>query len=279
MSNRFGYIGVPKTQTQSANSGIFSLSDVNALIQDDKWSGNAVTVDYLVIAGGGNGGGQFGAGGGAGGYRTSFGSGNISGANSAVESSILVTKGTDLTVTVGGGTSNSVFSTIECIRGGGGGGNGGGGGSGGSGGGGGQQGGAGGAGTAGQGKAGKSGGGNTDGGGAGGASQTPTGRQGGAGLASEITGSSVTRAGGGGSHQNGGGGTGGGGNSNGQAGTANTGGGGGGNNGAGASGVVILRYPASATITVGSGLTSSTATDGADKVTTFTAGTDNISFS
>jgi hypothetical protein len=33
------------------------------------------------------------------------------------------------------------------------------------------------------------------------------------------------------------------------------------------------------TITVGGGLTSSTATVGANKVTTFTAGTDSISFS
>jgi hypothetical protein len=42
---------------------------------------------------------------------------------------------------------------------------------------------------------------------------------------------------------------------------------------------VIIRYPNTRTITVGSGLTSSTATDGSDKVTTFTAGTDIISFS
>ena len=49
--------------------------------------------------------------------------------------------------------------------------------------------------------------------------------------------------------------------------------------GAGGSGVVILRYPAGNTINVGSGLTSSTATDGDFKVTTFTAGTDTITFS
>jgi hypothetical protein len=42
---------------------------------------------------------------------------------------------------------------------------------------------------------------------------------------------------------------------------------------------VIIRYPNARTITVGSGLTSSTTTDGSDKVTTFTAGTDTISFS
>jgi hypothetical protein len=47
----------------------------------------------------------------------------------------------------------------------------------------------------------------------------------------------------------------------------------------GGSGVVILRYPNTYTITIGAGLTGSTATDGSDKVTTFTAGTGNISFS
>jgi hypothetical protein len=39
-----------------------------------------------------------------------------------------------------------------------------------------------------------------------------------------------------------------------------------------------LRYPATYTITVGAGLTSSTATVGSDKVTTITAGTGNISW-
>ena len=72
----------------------------------------------------------------------------------------------------------------------------------------------------------------------------------------------------------------------GTAGTANTGGGGGGtggasgtSSGAGGSGVVILRYLSSAgTITVGAGLTGTTATDGDYKVTTITAGTGNVSW-
>jgi hypothetical protein len=42
---------------------------------------------------------------------------------------------------------------------------------------------------------------------------------------------------------------------------------------------VILRYPtASGTITIGAGLTGSTATDGSFKVTTLTAGTGNVSW-
>ena len=66
-----------------------------------------------------------------------------------------------------------------------------------------------------------------------------------------------------------------------------TGGGGGGKRllgtalttGAGGSGVVILRYLTSAgTITIGAGLTGSTATDGSHKVTTLTAGTGNVSW-
>ena len=61
-----------------------------------------------------------------------------------------------------------------------------------------------------------------------------------------------------------------------------SGGGGGANNNAGAggsSGVVILRYPNTQTITLGAGLTATTATIGTDKVTTFTAGTGTITFS
>ena len=73
-----------------------------------------------------------------------------------------------------------------------------------------------------------------------------------------------------------------GGGTNNNNGTVNTGGGGGGsgaNSGGNAgSGIVILRYPNTVTISVGAGLTSSTATDGSDKVTTFTAGTDTVSF-
>jgi hypothetical protein len=69
------------------------------------------------------------------------------------------------------------------------------------------------------------------------------------------------------------------------AGATNTGGGGGGQSqtntagAAGGSGVVILRYPSAYTITAGGSLTSSTATVGTDKVTTFTAGSDTITFS
>ena len=67
------------------------------------------------------------------------------------------------------------------------------------------------------------------------------------------------------------------------AGTANKGGGGGGGGGvdvgaAGGSGVVILRYPTAYTITIGAGLTGTTATDGSSKVTTLTAGSGNVSW-
>ena len=122
------------------------------------------------------------------------------------------------------------------------------------------------------------------------------GGNGGTGFTSSITGASVVYAGGGGGagYSTGGSATGGGGagkNVDGGAGnaaTANSGGGGGGGTtagntsntagGAGGSGVVILRYPNTYTISQ-SGLTLSTATTGSDKVTTITAGTGTISFS
>ena len=170
-----------------------------------------------------------------------------------------------------------------------------------------------------QGYAGGDGGGDNDGGGGGGAgavganaSSSTTGASGGDGLANSITGSSVTYAGGGaggkaifasttvfaGSGGSGGGGNGAAGSSNTSIqstdGSPNTGGGGGGggwNNsptntsagGDGGSGVVIIRYPNAYTITETTSpnvLTFTTATDGSDKVTTFTAGTNGtIQFS
>jgi hypothetical protein len=46
----------------------------------------------------------------------------------------------------------------------------------------------------------------------------------------------------------------------------------------GGSGVVILRYPSSLTIKIGAGLTGTTSTVGANKVTSITNGTGNVSF-
>lgn len=102
----------------------------------------------------------------------------------------------------------------------------------------------------------------------------PNGGSGGNGLASSITGSSVTRAGGGGGegHTSG---------SDGSGGTgASAAGGGGQPQSAGQDGVVILRYPNTLTINFNpSQLTGTTATDGTDKVTTFTAGSGSIYWS
>jgi len=126
------------------------------------------------------------------------------------------------------------------------------------------------------------------------ASDGTAGGDGGAGVSSSITGSAVVRAGGGGGsiYTNGGtvgaggaggGGAGGHGTSDAVDGTVNTGGGGGGasnarTSGAGGSGIVILRYPNTYTISQ-SGLTLTTATDGSDKVTTITAGIGTVSWS
>ena len=48
--------------------------------------------------------------------------------------------------------------------------------------------------------------------------------------------------------------------------------------GAGGSGVIILRYPSAYTITIGAGLTGTTATVSTNKVTTITAGSGNVSW-
>ena len=128
-------------------------------------------------------------------------------------------------------------------------------------------------------------GGGGGGGGASSAGVTSTtanaGGNGGNGLTTTITGTSTSFCGGGGGKGRGSGdgtgGTGGGGAAD-SPGTANTGGGAGGNVQQGGSGVVILRYPNTYTVTIGSGLTGSTATDGSDKVTTLTAGIGNIQF-
>ena len=146
-----------------------------------------------------------------------------------------------------------------------------------------------------------SGGASGGGGGAGAAggdanASTYVGGDGGDGVQTSITGTATYFAGGGGGTGGGTGGAGSGGqgggadgtrNAAGNSGTANTGGGAGGiivfgthqlYGGNGGSGIVILRYPNTYTISQ-SGLTLSTATTGSDKVTTITAGTGTISFS
>jgi hypothetical protein len=278
------------------------------------------TVDFLVIAGGGGGGRadnnqtQGGGGGGAGGYRNSYLT-ETSGGGGSSEASLSFNVGTVYTVTVGAGgagattgtatngtngvnssISGTGITTITSSGGGGGGGldlTGSAGGSGGGAGTGGSSA-VGGAGTANQGFAGGSntastyhagGGGGSGAVGVAGGSGTGNG---GAGLASSITGSSVTRAGGGGggphstNNNRGAGGSGGGGQSglggsNGADGTANTGSGGGGNScvlgsgnsgGNGGKGVVILRIPTASYSGTTTGSPTVT-TDGSDKVIVF----------
>jgi len=273
----------------------------------------SISISYLIVAGGGAGGGHintnYGGGGGAGGMLT----GTKNDASSATNYSITVGAG----ATSGTNGSDSQAFGITATGGGGGGwynnttpsdavgkdgGSGGGGASG-------YASGAlppfaGGSGVSGQGnnggEANNSGGYQSAGGGGAGAvggsvsGSGGAGGDGGVGVASTITGSSVFYAGGGGGSGyngnggaggNGGGGTGGtsGGGGNATDGTTNTGGGGGGginalgNGGTGGSGIVILSYANTYTLTnPGGGLVLSTATVGANKVTTFTGGTGNI---
>ena len=262
---------------------------------------NLLSVDYLVVAGGGGAGGSSGdgvgsgSGAGGGGYRTSAGT---SGEAANPEPSLILQPGTNYAVSIGGGGAggtrgnagakggNSSFASITCLGGGAGrdaddfqealsdGGSGGGAS--------GSSGGRRGFGTTGQGHEGgtanDSSGGQFTGGGGGGAGSRGIGRFPGSGMANLITGTSVIRAAGGFGN----------GTANfmrpSVAGAANTGDGGNGSQngtstgGVGGSGVVILRYPSSYTITIGAGLTGSTATVGVNRVTTITAGSGNVSW-
>jgi len=290
---------IDSTQGWLASSGINEGTDA--------LSPTSYSVDFLVIAGGGGGGNEadsYGSGGGgAGGYRNSYLT-ETSGGGGSSEASLTFNIGTVYTITVGAGgavSSNGVDSsisgtgltTITSTGGGGGKGNANGN-SGGSGGGGGEDSRTGGSGTANQGFAGGNGtagspftgGGGGDASAVGVTSNGSTRASGGAGLASSITGSSVSRGGGGGasstsSSLNGNGGTGGGGagtvsgSNNAVAGTANTGGGGGGGFGnapapakAGGKGVVILRIPTASYSGTTTGSPTVT-TDGSDKVIVF----------
>lgn len=264
-------------------------------------------VDYLVIAGAGGGGYDVGGGGGAGGLRSTV---SATGGNGTLETALPIFSGNSYAVSVGaggGGSSSnapvtgsngvaSSFSSISTLGGGGGGSYSGGNGvSGGSGGGGSGYGSVttGGAGTVNQGYAGGNGlsaygtaatgggGGGAGGIGAESANNNSGFSNGGSGLSISITGSPVTYAAGGRGAGDAATGT-----TNGTANTGRGGDGGGGANttppanvgGNGGSGVVILRYPDTRTITLGAGLTGSTTTISPNKVTTITAGSGNVSW-
>ena len=281
----------------------FTITATNALGSVDQAFTRVVTlpppssVQFLIIAGGGGGGTNGGGGGGAGGYKSSV-PGELSGRNTAILSATSINPGTNYSITVGGGGGidakggNSSWAGNSCTGGGWGatsgytmthpdggpGGSGGGGGayapadpssSGGSG-------------TTAQGYPGGSASSNTTryaaagGGGAGAQGQgavVNAGKNvrgaGGAGLASSITGTSVTRAYGAGGNQPG-------------PGVANYGNGGGGSYSGGGSGVVILRGPASTSppTTIAAGLSYSSANSNSNYwVYEFTSGSGNVSWS
>jgi len=139
-----GFDGLALPSSTSSAAGVAGeIRNNNGVIE--RWSAtdliprwrpideDAVTVPiihFLVIAGGGAGGGEGQAGGGgAGGYRTSWGTGNVSGGLSAVETPITATLGTAYSITVGAGGAavtgsvgnkggDSTFATITSEGGG-----------------------------------------------------------------------------------------------------------------------------------------------------------------
>ena len=278
------------------------------------------SVEYLAVAGGGGGGYQDAGGGGAGGFLTNtlssinngqsftltIGEGGAGGTkNPAVVNSgdnTVIAYGSTTITAIGGGGGSSDNNVVVAASGGSGGGGAGGSGTN-----------TGGAGTTGQGNAGGNGASNNQGGGGGGAgaagqNATSSGANGGIGLTTtiisttnattasvgEVSGSNLYFAGGGGGDNRtvfGSGGLGGGTNAaaNPIDAAANTGGGGGSayngspvRGGAGGSGVIILKYGSSVTLTKGSGLTEASGspfTEGSYKVSVFTQGTGNVTLS
>lgn len=301
----------------NSSEGVFDLNEIFQAQTSSEWPTSSIPVKYLVIAGGGAGGYSFpgigAGGGGAGGYRSNV-PGESSGGGASAESffAALLNKKYVLKVGDGGGFNQftvssisgpgfpSYFGPIQSIGGGGGGqvnspapslsG------SGGSGGGARRGVGTGGLGTPGQGYNGgvtlatPAGAGGGGAGGLGGDTPGGIGGAGGIGVQGNIDGTPTYRGGGGGGMRGvpfagGAAGLGGGGegvrtptelyNA-----VANTGGGGGGGSGLGGSGIVILRYPNTATISnPDGGLTYTTASLGSDTVATFTSGVGYVKWS
>jgi hypothetical protein len=265
-----------------------SLTGAGTLAADLTVTASVITVDYLVVAGGGGSGNfnNWNAGGGAGGYRCNV-IGENSGGGSIAESALNLTMGTYSLIVGSGGSpgsqgSLSKFNLIESIGGGYGGqaaigvlGTGGNGGSGG--------GGSanlffGGSGTVNQGFAGGRGsaennGGGGGAGGLGGSAIGATAGVGGIGVTSNINGTFIRGVGGSGGPIE-------------SNGLVNTGNGGSGNSGrqgkgSGGSGIIILKIPDTVTATFSAGVTQSTATSGGFKTITITAAgvSDTVTFS
>ena len=254
-------------------------------------------VQYLVIAGGAAGAQDSAGGGGAGGYRSSV-NGEMSGGGASAESPFLALVATQYSIIVGNGGArpsgpgqnngqNSQFASIVSLGGGSPGGSAGFGANGYNGGsGGGAYNGTPGSGNQGQGHSGAN---TSTGGGGGGAGSAGSGNNGGSGVSSSITGTAITRAGGGGGLTGTGGSGGGGTNTGYQAtsnnGVVNTGGGGSGHSGSwggsgnGGSGVVILKYPDSRSLSSDGTLVATTTAPAVGfKVTSFTAGSGTVTF-
>ena len=248
MRSNGGFIGGKKTSNTSVASGIWAIRDQQREKGASNWPVFTGFIDFLAVGGGANGGPancnvhwSVGGGGGGSNYKANH----------------QFTSSTNYAVVVGGAGSNSSFD--------------------------GNTGGSGNAGTAGPGGgSGGTGGNQGANGGQGAGSFSGASGTGASGFTTSITGSSVCYGGGG--SAGGEGGTNCGGGAGTQAGTVNRGGGGGGGYpcgggpGAGGSGIVIVRYLSTYTITIGAGLTGTTATDGSHKVTTITAGSGNVSW-
>lgn len=114
-------IGMLRANTTDNTMEVYTSTGWQALAEGSNLP--PLTVDYLIIAGGGGGGGcsssgyLSGAGGGAGGMRTSFGTGNVNGGLTPVESTLNLAYATSYTIEVGQGGAGMISSTTQTAYG------------------------------------------------------------------------------------------------------------------------------------------------------------------
>lgn len=95
------FIGIDKNPTTSDSSGVWPLEEYYAAAIGNRWSGLGVDVDYLVVAGGGAGGGCVGA------VNAIVEVGGAGGAGGLLSGTEVFARGTSFTLSVGGGGASS----------------------------------------------------------------------------------------------------------------------------------------------------------------------------
>lgn len=110
----FGYIGPEPTNDETANGGLFTINEINELVEDGKFSPDAFSCDFLLVGGGGSGGpGNVCGGGGGGGVISSVDTNG--GGTTTPDSALTLVPGVEYEVRVGSGASNNEYTGRPTI--------------------------------------------------------------------------------------------------------------------------------------------------------------------